>query len=197
MTASAVLERIDERSWISPVSLEAAAIHKEGWRASHAAARAGRDIALNAFARSRPGQIVGDGNRIDTTGRRILDQIIVLQCILVLEQQVMHPPERIGAAARRDRFGRLGRRPRVRVHLGYGKIPEDESHVIANLFKDLLKDDMGKAALRTLVIAILNKSDRRVGGTKDVVVCTNWANEYGRHASPACVECRTNGRVTG
>ena len=48
------------------------------------------------------------------------------QRALVLEQQVVHLPER---ALRRRRLGRLGRQLRVRVHVGERQVPPDVAHV--------------------------------------------------------------------
>ena len=178
MAACAVLKRLGERGRIRPVSLEAPAIHEERRRSSDAAAHAGRDIALNPLT-PRPGRkIVGHGNRIDPARRRVLDQLVVLQRILVLKEHVVHPPERIFAATCRHGFGGFGCWPRMRVRFAYRKVPEHESHVLANIFKHLLQDDVGNSTVRAFVVAILNKRDRGIGRTSDVIAWTSGSDEH-------------------
>ena len=87
------------------------------------------------------------------------------QRVLVLEQQIVHLPER---ALRGGRLGRLGGDLRVRMHVGERQVPPDVAHV-AEVGEQLAHDGFGPAAVRALEVAVLDERDRRVVGAADVV----------------------------
>ena len=60
-------------------------------------------------------QVIGNLDRVDVSRLRVANQIIVLQCVLILVNQIVHQPERLLAAVHRNRLGRFCRRLRVRV----------------------------------------------------------------------------------
>src|SRR3954469_24324190 len=82
------------------------------------------------------------------------------------------------------------------MHGGIGKIPVDESHPVAQLLEHLLEHHMCEPAIRTLVIAVLDKGEGRVGRAAYVILRTNRGNEDGGHlrrASLACANWARNG----
>lgn len=180
VSALSILERIGEFGWIGPVSVEAAAIHEECRGCRDATAHAGVDISLNPPAHCGCCEVVGYRNGIDADRSGILDQIIGLQRILILVQKSMHGPEGLLTAAPSDGFGCLRSSTRVRILISNREISENEPDVIADVFKHLLKNQMGKAALRILVVTVLDQRDRRVCPPPRVIVRPNGHCQYRR-----------------
>ena len=87
------------------------------------------------------------------------------QRVLVVQQQVVHLPER---ALRGRRLGRLGGELGVRVHVGQRQVAPDVADV-AEVGQQLAHDRLGLAAVRALEVAVLDQGDRRVRRAADVV----------------------------
>ncbi len=69
----------------------------------------------------------------------------------------MHGPK---VALECGRLGQVGGRERVGMDAGEGKVPEHEPQLAAELLLQPLDGAEGHAAVRALVIAILNQGDR-------------------------------------
>jgi len=196
MAACAVPECLRQGGGIGPVSLEPATVHEKCRRALYPASHSGMDVALNARAPCRRCQIFGHCNRINTGRRRILDEVVFLQRVLVFKQEVVHCPERILTAPSSHGLGGFRCRSRVRVYFGNRRIPEYESDFVANILKDLLEYDMREATVPALVVAILNQRDRCIGRAAHMIVRTNWPDEHGRHRRPAGAVRKPNDELT-
>lgn len=179
VSPGSVLKRVGELGWISPVSLEPAAIHEKCRSGCDATAHAGVDVSLDPTAHCGC-QVVGDRNRIDANGGRILDEIVGLQGILVSVQKRMHGPKGLLSAEPGNGFGCFRRGTRVRMLISDRKIPKNESHVIADVFQHLLQDQVSKATLRVLVVTVLDQRDWRVGTPACVIVGPNGDGQYRR-----------------
>ncbi len=173
MTTRSVLERVGELGRIAPVAVESAAVHEECRSRRDTASSAGVDVAPNPIAHRAGCQVVSNRDRIDADCGSVFDQIVVLQCILVLVQQSMHRPERILSAALGDGLGRFGGGQRVRMLLSSWKMSEDEPYVITDIFQHLLQDQVRKCTLRVLVITVLDQCDRCVCLPSHVFVGAN------------------------
>ena len=93
-------------------------------------------------------------------------QVVRLQLVLMVEQPVVHRPERALLARR---LGRLGGDLRVRVHVVERQVAPDVAQVVAERVEQLADGDLGLPAVRALVVAVLDERDRRVGRAADVV----------------------------
>jgi hypothetical protein len=168
-----IVKRVGKLGRVGPVSLEATAIDEECGRANHTTSHARVDVALNSMAQCGGGQVVGDADRIHADGCGVLDEIVVLQRILILVQKSMHSPKRVLTAAAGNGFGCLRGGKAVRKSFNNRKMSEDEPHVIANIFEDLLQDQVGVPTLRVLVATILDQRDRRISSPAHVIVGAN------------------------
>ena len=88
------------------------------------------------------------------------------ELVLVDVKPIVHFPEPV---VRPRVLGRLSGRLRERVRLGQWEVPENEPELLAEPLLRQLDVREGKAAVRTLVVAIFDHCDRRVVGTLDVV----------------------------
>ena len=82
----------------------------------------------------------------------VADEVAVAERVLVLEQQVVHLPER---ALLGRRLRRLGRQLRVRVDVVQRQVPPHVADV-AVLAQQLAHDRLGLAAVRALEVAVLD-----------------------------------------
>ena len=82
--------------------------------------------------------------------------------LLVLVQAIMHLPE---PTLRRCRLGCFGGLRSMRVGVAQREVPEDRSELVAEDALDLLHDRVGGAAVRALVVAVLDQRQRRRLGT--------------------------------
>ena len=87
------------------------------------------------------------------------------QLALVVEQQVVHLPERPWAAAASEASAASCR---VRMDVGEGKVAPDVVDV-AEVGQQLAHDRLGPAAVRALEVAVLDHRDRGVGRPAEVV----------------------------
>ena len=95
----------------------------------------------------------------------VAEEVVVPQRVLVLEQKVVHLPER---ALLRRGLGRLRRLLRVRVDVVERQVPPDVGDV-AEVAQQLAHDRLRLAAVRALEVAVLEHGDRRVDRAADVV----------------------------
>ena len=88
------------------------------------------------------------------------------ELVLICIKPIVHFPEEV---MRSCVFGGLRRRLREWVRLGQWEVPENEPELLAEPLLRQLDVREGKAAVRTLVVAIFDHCDWRVVGTFDVV----------------------------
>jgi hypothetical protein len=69
----------------------------------------------------------------------------------------VHRPE---LAGERGGLRRDGRGERERVHVREREVPEGEDHGVAESGADLVEDRDGRAAVRALVVAVLDEAGR-------------------------------------
>ena len=88
------------------------------------------------------------------------------QLVLMGDQQVVHLPE---AALGARGLGRLGRRLRARVDVVERQVAPDVAELVAEGDEQLADDGLGLAAVRALVVAVLEQDHARVGVAAQVV----------------------------
>ena len=104
--------------------------------------------------------------------------------MLVLEDGVVHLPK---LALRPGGLGCLGGMLGVRMALPEGKVAKDEAKLIAQSLLQVLHDGIRHAAVRALVVAILDECDGCLVRTGDVVVLRDGRMEgaHGRASDAA------------
>src|SRR2546426_4793502 len=106
----------------------------------------------------------------------VFDQVVIVQSELPLEQAVVHLPE---LPLRAGRFRRLGGVLRVRVTLAQREVPEHEAQAATQPFLNLLHDRVGTAAVRALVVAVLDEGDGGAGRAAGVIPPADRERELG------------------
>jgi hypothetical protein len=86
--------------------------------------------------------------------------------LLIFKNFVVHLPEPI---VRSGEFSALGGSLGVGMYLTQGKMPENKIQVFSEVLLHHIDNGMGAAAMRALVIAILYKGYRRIGGTPNMI----------------------------
>jgi hypothetical protein len=118
---------------------------------------------------------------VQPLGRRVLPKLRVVELLLVLEEAVVHRPERALPASR---LGGLSRVLGVRVDVGEREVPEDEAQPVAEVRLHLLHDRVGPPRVRALVVAVLHQGDRRVGRPLGVVAAADRRREAAHTTLP-------------
>ena len=96
-------------------------------------------------------------------------QCSVFQGPLMLEDQVVHGPERLLPAMRTHRFRRLRGMLGVGMDFIERKVPEDEAQPIAKALLDLFDDRIGPTAVGALVVSVLDQGQGSIGISLPVV----------------------------
>src|SRR6202521_3116015 len=140
-------------------SIVTLAIDEESRRCRHAAAHGPHEVALDAGPIAAGLQIRLESRDIQSQLTRQLVHQIRAQIGLLLEESIVHFPE---LALRAGRLCRLGGILRVRMHLGERHVAEDETQLRTHPFGNGLNHRMYVSAVRALIVAIFNQSDRSV-----------------------------------
>ena len=91
---------------------------------------------------------------------------------------------RQNSSCRPGRLGRLGRHDGVRVHLAEREVAEHEAHARAQAAQHALHDRVRGAAVRALVVAVLDQRDGRRRVAERVVVGSDGRAQLA-HRAPA------------
>src|SRR3954466_14198511 len=102
----------------------------------------------------------------------------VIEALLVLVENIVHFPE---LALDRCRFRRFGGLLRMRMRGRDREVAKDEAKRLTHSLLDLLDYWIGGAAIRTLVVPVLDERDRSVGRAIDVVAALRH-----RHRQRGC-----------
>src|SRR6202165_3609860 len=103
------------------------------------------------------------------------------QPALVRKEGVVHIPEQPGCAGELSAFGGdLGER----MYFGQREMTENEPHTSLKMHLHLVDDGMCRRAMRTLVIAVFNKSNRRVCRSADVIISRDRCFQGGHERVP-------------
>jgi hypothetical protein len=108
---------------------------------------------------------------VQPNGRRISDEVPIVEGPLVLEQTIVHLPE---PALGRGAFGGFRGVLRVRMALAQWKVPEDKTQRRSQPALHLFDDRIGAAAVGTFVVAVFDEGDCRIRRTLSVVARANW-----------------------
>src|SRR5467141_10638 len=171
-----ILKSAREGVRVGPVAVEPRTVDEERRRAVHSAAHAAQKVFLHAGLVHAVLQVARDERFIHADDSRVLGEVLVGQrdggVPLVLEDRVMHRPERHLAAVRRYALGCLGSVQRPGVDLDEWEVAEDEAERtpdIAEASLQHLHEWVSLAAVGALVVPVLNQSHRRVDRTAAVV----------------------------
>ena len=103
---------------------------------------------------------------IETKVARMPDEIVVLELVLILEKEVVHVPEpTLGTGDLRGQ----SRTFRERVNVILGKVAEDETDLVGDLFEELTDRVIRPTAVHAFELSILNERYRSVHVPADVV----------------------------
>src|SRR5712692_6102956 len=150
------------------------AVDEKRRRPVHAAPHAGEEVAAHP-RRIRSCFESGDEARhVQAADLRVASEIRIVQRVLILEQRVVHLPE---LPLRAGGFGGFRRVLGVRMNLGEREIAVDKTKAAAHDTQHFGDDGMCRAAMRTLIVAILDQRDRRVVGAQAVIVFKNGRSE--------------------
>ena len=110
-------------------------------------------------------EIVDEAIDVEPELARVAHQGSWRQVVLMLEQEVVHLPER---ALRRGSLARLGRELRVRVDVVERQVAPDVADV-AGVAQQLAQHRLGLPAVGTLEVPVLDERDRRLFGAANVI----------------------------
>src|SRR5438874_2320641 len=79
-----------------------------------------------------------------------------------------------------SRLGRLSRQRGMRMDLGKREVAKDKAHPVAHSLLQLLHDRVGAAAVRTLVVTVLDQRDGCGRGPFRVVASPDREGQLGR-----------------
>jgi len=124
------------------------------------------------------GELAREPLDVEPEGVGVRDEILVAQRVLVLEEPVVHLPEpALGAGG----LGGLRRQLGVRMHVRQGEVAIDEAQALAHPPAHLVHDRMRRAAVGTLVVAVLQQRDGCRHGAADVIALRGDGQHELRH----------------
>ena len=143
----------------------AAAVDEEGRRAGDAAQVGAVDVLGDAGSTGVVVQVVGEPFDVESELLGVADEVAEGEGVLVVEQQVVHLPERalVGGGLGGLR-GKLG----VGMDVAERQVPPDVADV-AEVAEELADDRLRLPAVGTLEVAVLDKRDRRLERPANVV----------------------------
>lgn len=146
-------------------ALKADAIDEEGRGPSDAALNTTEQFTLDLSCVAVLRHVLIEAVRVETESRGVLAEMLIIKGMLMLEEEVVHLPERALARRCLCRFSRV---LRVRVDVAQRKVPVDEAELVTQLALQSLDDMVGKATVRAFVVGILNQRHR--GGVRSLHV---------------------------
>jgi hypothetical protein len=168
-------------------------VYVERRSALHTTAFSGCQVTLDPEADLRRGavavELVGFQSQVD----RVLVEVGVLECLLVLEQILVHGPK---VALCASRFGRFRGYSSMRVDLCQREMPEHKAQRLRVLTLQHLNATARQAGVRTFVVTILEQRYRGLRWTLDVVILCNWRGQprdYPGHEREAAKRDRKRG----
>src|SRR4051812_20071271 len=124
------------------------------------------EVLLDARHMNVLDKIVFKAVEIDVGHFSITEQVGIFQLPLILEYEIMHFPKFSLAACGLRRFRGSDS---MRMQARQRKIPEHETETVTDLSLDGSDDLIGRGAMRTFVITVFDKSDRRLQRAADMV----------------------------
>ena len=143
----------------------APAVDEERRRAGDAAEVGAVDVLGDARGADAFAQVVGEAFDVETELLGVADQVVELERVLVLEQEVVHLPER---ALLGGGLGGLRGELSVGVDVVQRQVPPDVADV-AEVAQELADDRLRLPAVGALEVAVLDDRDRRLERPADVV----------------------------
>src|SRR5579859_7343624 len=109
------------------------------------------EVSLDPLEDQFAASIVFEPRHVEPKLARVAAQVSVLERLLAVKEQLVHPPEPIlkGGRLRRLRCGK-----RMRVDLGQREVPKREPDIPARVGLDALDRPKSLTRIRTLVIAV-------------------------------------------
>ena len=143
----------------------AAPVDEEGRGAGDAAEVGALDVLGDSVGAGVLAQMVGEPLDVEPELVGVANEVRGSQRVLMLEQQVVHRPERaLGGGGLGGLGGELG----VGVHVAQGQVPPDVPHV-GEVAQQLAHRRFRPAAVRTLEVAVLHHGDGRIEWAADVI----------------------------
>lgn len=142
------------------------AVDEKSRRAVDAVAGAAEKILADARSVSAGPDFIHPSLHIQAQCPGVARQVLVVECLLVLIQQVVHFPK---AALGAGGFGRFGSAFRMGMRIDEGKIPEDKTQTLAQAFLDGLNHRIRLPTIRAFVIAILDQLKGGIGRALNVI----------------------------
>src|SRR4051812_16061947 len=105
----------------------------------------------------------------------------------MLEQQVVHLPERLIPRVRRNTLCRFRRVKSLGMCLGEREVAEDKSQAITETLLECGDAVMRARAVRALEVTVLHERDWCVGGTGDVIHFAHLGLERAANVFTACI----------
>ena len=112
------------------------------------------------------GEVPLEAPSIEPEPGRVAQEVALKETVLSGVEQVVHLPE---PALSSRRFGRFGRKPRVRVYRVERGVPENEAYLVPGLLERLLYEVIGPAAVGALLVPVLHESHRSLLRPPEVV----------------------------
>src|SRR5207249_6123790 len=146
------------------------AVDKKGRRPVDAAGDAAAEVFPHPGLVHAAAELFAKPCDIETQVASVLDQILAVEGELPLEEAVVHLPE---LALRTRRFGGLRGVLRVRMAFAQREVPIHEAQAASHLLLDRFDDGVRAAAVRALVVAVLDQRNGRIRRALDVIPCAH------------------------
>ena len=139
--------------------------NEEGRRTGHTTEVRALEVLRDAGRAAVPAQVPGEPLYVETESLRVADEGLEVQRVLMLEEHVVHRPER---ALSRGRLGGLRGALRQGMDIVQRQVPPHVAQV-TEVGQELTKHGLRPAAVRALEVAVLEERHGSVAGAADVV----------------------------
>src|SRR6266566_2576655 len=146
----------------------------EGGRSPHAAAQPALEVLTDSTRVGVRIQLATDPRAVKAEILRVLQEVVFLERVLVLEEGRVHLEE---SPLDGRGFGDFGGLLRMRVRSAEREVAENIAELVAKQLLELLHDRHGCAAVRTLVVAVLDEGHRRGRRPLDMVTLPHRQSE--------------------
>src|ERR1043166_5630887 len=185
----AVFDSVRKILGVRPVAVEALAVDEESRRSVHAAPDAAHEVGVDPLHELAGLPVAPHLFRIAAGALGVLQQMRVVERIrrilLVLVDQVVHPPICFRSVRGADALRRFGGAMGARVQLGQREVAEHKTQPVAKPSLEHLHDGMGAKAPGTLEVAVLHERHRRARGAGDVIALADIGAEQAHSAGLA------------
>src|SRR5882724_2005105 len=151
-------------------------VNKESGRAVDAASDSASEILPHPPGMCAAQDFSHQAAGIETECQGVSGQVLILECVLIFEQEVVHLPK---ASLRPGGFGGLRRTFGMRMHVGHREVAKGEAQVIAQSPPDFFDNRVNFTADGAFEVTVLKQCYGCINGPLDVVAPGEREGEFG------------------